>query len=285
VDGTEILLLNKEGKADDVLGEICIRSPYIALGYLNKSDLSQAVFLPDPEGEKRKIYRTGDLGRRLPDGSIEFLGRKDFQVKIRGYRIEVGEIESSLTCHPEIKKAAVIAKVINGDKRLVAFIETRSGQDVGGSELRRFLQPRLPEYMIPVSFTVLEALPLTPTRKLDRKALERHELNLPASTFDHYVAPRTEVERKIAEIWQEVLKLEKVGSHDDFFELGGHSLLATQVLSRLNQSLNIKLPLRKLFEARTVEAMAQLIGTSFWSTGVRQAVMENRQDEREIVEI
>jgi amino acid adenylation domain-containing protein len=285
VEDTEILLLNKEGNNDDVLGEISIRSPYISLGYLNKSDLTQAVFVPDPEGKERKIYRTGDLGRRLPDGSIEFLGRKDFQVKIRGYRIEIGEIENSLICHPEIKNAAVIAKAINGDKRLIAFIETLSGQALEGYELRHFLQPRLPEYMIPVSFVTLEALPLTPTRKVDRKAIEKLELNLPASIFDHYVAPRTEVERKIAEIWQEVLKLERVGIHSDFFELGGHSLLATQVLSRLNQALNIKLPLRKLFEARTVELMAELIETSFWSTGVRQSGIENKKDEREIVEL
>ena len=212
------------------------------------------------------------------------MGATDGQVSIRGFRVELGEIEANIKEMNAVSNCVVILREDGqGDQRLVAYYVLKPGHDGSISDWRNYLRSKLPEYMVPQHFVELESIPLTPNGKVDRKALPKPEAD--GALEQGYVAPRTETEQKIAGVWQEVLKLERVGVQDDFFELGGHSLLATQVLSRLNQLLNIKLPLRKLFEARTVEAMAQLIETSFWSTGVRQPGRENRQDEREIVEL
>jgi amino acid adenylation domain-containing protein len=288
IEGAQLLVLNIAGRLAGVgeLGEIHVRTPYLSKGYLNDSDLTDARYIQNPyiSAADDKLYRTGDLGRYMPDGAVMFYGRKDGQVSVRGFRVEFGEIEANIKEMNAVSNCVAILREDGpGDQRLVAYYVLKPGHDASISDWRNYLRSKLPEYMVPQHFVELESIPLTPNGKVDRKALPKPEAD--GALEQGYVAPRTETEQKIAGVWQEVLNREKVGVHDDFFDLGGHSLLATQVLTRLNQSLNIKLPLRKLFEARTVESMARLIETSFWSTGVRQPGRENRQDEREIVEL
>ena len=252
VEGTEVCLLDEAGEPTEITGEIAFRSPHLALGYWQKPELTQTVFLPDPEGGNRWMYRTGDLGRVLPDGGIEFLGRKDFQVKIRGYRIEVSEIETRLLEHGAIQEAVVLAQEDgSGDKRLVAYIVPKPEHAPTMHDLREFLRRKLPDYMVPSAFVQLDALPQTPTGKIDRSAFPAPESFRPELEAA-YLAPRTEVERIIATVWQEVLRLDRVGLYDNFFDLGGHSLMAFQVLSRLRRAFQVELSLRVLFEAPTV---------------------------------
>ncbi|QLE40077.1 amino acid adenylation domain-containing protein [Nostoc sp. C052] len=256
IEETEILLLNEAGDKTDIYGEIAIRSPYVALGYWHQPDLTQVSFLPDPEFSSRRIYRTGDLGRLRRDGSIEFLGRKDFQVKIRGFRIELGEIEAAIAQHPSVRETVVIAIAdIPGEKYLVAYVVAT--EIVTSDELRHILKQKLPDYMVPTSFVFLDSLPLTPNRKIDRRALPKSELH--QQILDKYVAPRTPVEEMLAQIWAQVLKVEQVGIHNNFFELGGHSLLATQLVSRIRNIFRVELPLRSLFAAATVAELGHLI--------------------------
>ncbi|MGZ4113274.1 MAG: amino acid adenylation domain-containing protein, partial [Tumebacillaceae bacterium] len=241
-----------------VPGEMYIGGPVLARGYLNRPDLTNERFLHDPfvGTFDAKMYKTGDMARYLPDGTIEFLGRADHQVKIRGYRVELGEIETVLTQHSVVREAAVIAREdVPGDKRLVAYLVVDKQTMPESSQLRKFLLAHLPEYMVPSAFMYLDALPLTPSGKLDRRALpepERDREELKRT----YVAPRTPVEETLALIWADILRLEQVGIMDNFFELGGHSLLATQVVSRIKGAFDVELPLRKLFEAPTVSDLA-----------------------------
>ncbi|MBW4630463.1 MAG: amino acid adenylation domain-containing protein [Iphinoe sp. HA4291-MV1] len=258
VEETEIFLLNEAGEKTDIYGEIAIRSPYIALGYWQKPNLTQAVFLSDPECNYLRIYRTGDLGRLRPDGSIEFLGRIDNQVKIRGFRIELGEIEAVLSQHSQVHSVVVTARVDTpGAQRLVAYIVPQQNTAPTISELRQFLKTKLPEYMVPSAIVMLESLPLTPNGKIDRKALPAPELD--RELLDKYIAPRTPIEEMLAAIWAGVLKVEQVGIHDNFFELGGHSLLATQLISRIRSTFKVELPLQSVFAAATVAQLAQQI--------------------------
>ncbi|MGZ4134792.1 MAG: non-ribosomal peptide synthetase, partial [Tumebacillaceae bacterium] len=241
-----------------VPGEMYIGGPVLARGYLNRPDLTSERFLHDPFAGTfdAKMYKTGDMARYLPDGTIEFLGRADHQVKIRGYRVELGEIETVLTQHSVVREAAVIAREdVPGDKRLVAYLVVDKQTMPESSQLRKYLLAHLPEYMVPSAFMYLDALPLTPSGKLDRRALpepERDREELKRT----YVAPRTPVEETLALIWADILRLEQVGIMDNFFELGGHSLLATQVVSRIKGAFDVELPLRKLFEAPTVSDLA-----------------------------
>jgi acyl carrier protein len=203
------------------------------------------------------MYRTGDLGRWLPDGTIEFLGRNDHQVKVRGFRIELGEIEARLLEHPEVREAVVLAREdAPGDKRLVAYYVGAEGAEA--EALHAHLSKRLPEYMVPAAYVRLEALPLTPNGKVDRRALPAPEL---ASAEERYVAPRTPVEEVLAGIWAEVLRLERVGVEESFFELGGHSLLATRAVSRVREAFGVELPLRAIFESPTVAGLAPQVET------------------------
>ncbi|HEU4881353.1 MAG TPA: amino acid adenylation domain-containing protein, partial [Longimicrobium sp.] len=232
-------------------GELYIGGVQVARGYLDRPGLTAERFVPDPfsaEGGAR-LYRTGDRARWRVDGAIEYLGRLDFQVKIRGFRIELGEIEAALRQHEGVADCVVVAREDAGEQRLVAYI-------VGEAEteaLRAHVRRSLPEYMVPSAFVSLDALPLTANGKLDRKALPAPEL---ASAGERYVAPRTPAEEVLAEIWAEVLRLERVGVEESFFELGGHSLLATRVVSRVRDVFAIELPLRALFEGPTVAALA-----------------------------
>lgn len=261
VEDNEVLLLDEAGQ--DVgfnrVGEIAVRRRYIAPGYWRRPDLTATTFLPDRAGGDARIYRTGDLGLMLPDGCLLHLGRKDFQVKIRGHRVEVVEVETALLDRGDIKEAVVVAREDRpGDQRLVAYqvLASHPGPTVG--ELRGFLRAKVPDYMIPTAFVMLDALPMTLTGKVDRRALPapgRARLGL-ASPF---AAPYTPTERRLARIWAEVLSLEQVGIHDDFLELGGHSLLAMQVASRVHDAFHVEVPLKSLFESSTVADMAVVI--------------------------
>jgi amino acid adenylation domain-containing protein len=231
----------------------------LARGYLNRPELNAERFLADPFDADGRLYRTGDRVRYRADGSLEFLGRFDHQVKLRGYRIELGEIEAVLATHPGVKQAAVMVREdAPGDQRLVAYLVADPAPDAG--ELRRLARSRLPEYMVPTAWVAVDAFPLTPNRKVDRKALPAPE-GLGVGSEAEYVAPSTPDEEVLAGIWAEVLGLERVGTEDDFFELGGHSLLATQVVARVRDGLGVELPLRALFEGPTVAELAQRVAT------------------------
>ena len=259
VEDTDIILLTHDGKPAALYGEIGIRSSYVALGYWRLPELSKAVFLIDPIDKDKRIYRTGDLGRLLPDGSIEFLGRKDYQVKIRGYRVEVSEVESRLMEHSALKDAVVLAVTDAGEeKHLVAYFVRKLPSFVSTIELRNFLESRLPDYMIPSIFVELDVVPLTPNGKVDLRSLPQP--NLVDFDFERkYITPKGQIEEILIEIWRIVLKLDRVGIQDNFFELGGHSLLATQIVSRLRDYLQIELPLRVIFKSPTVYGIARHI--------------------------
>jgi acyl carrier protein len=219
------------------------------------------------------------MGRLLPDGSILFLGRKDSQVKIRGFRIELGEIETALARHPAVREAAVIQREDQiGDKELVAYIVPNRKQPSTPIELRVSLKARLPDYMIPSAFISLDSLPLTPNGKLDRAVLPAPGQTRP-ELKETYLAPRTPVEGKLAAIWREILKLERIGIHDDFFALGGHSLMATQVISRIHDAFRVELPLRSLFETPTVAGLAAQVAPAPEQTANVLAELELLSDE------
>jgi amino acid adenylation domain-containing protein len=241
-----------------VHGELYIGGAGLARGYLNCPELTAEKFIPNPFSDQpgAGLYKTGDMARYLPDGNIEFLGRIDHQVKIRGFRIELGEIEAVLARHAAVRETVVVAREdVPGDRRLVAYVVASQESAPTMSELRGFLQKKLPDYMVPSAFVVLDSLPLTPNGKIDRNALPARDQVSPELDGE-FVAPRTPVEEVLAGIWAEVLKLERVGINDNFFELGGHSLLATQALSRVNDAFETDLPLRSFFESPTVAALA-----------------------------
>ncbi|MFW6357634.1 MAG: amino acid adenylation domain-containing protein [Chroococcales cyanobacterium] len=246
-----------------VIGELYIGGVGLSQGYLNRPELTAEKFIPNPfftpnsQGQFSKLYRTGDLARYLEDGNIECLGRVDSQVKIRGFRIELGEIETLLNQHPEIQQSVVIAHTDSlGDKRLFAYIIPVS--DISNQELQTYLSEQLPGYMIPSAFVRLEFLPLTPNGKVDRKALPIPDATQLASESS-FIAPQTEVEQVLAEIWSEVLGIAQISIDDNFFALGGHSLRAMQLVSRLRQMFEIELPLPTLFENPTIAQLAQVI--------------------------
>jgi len=206
-----------------------------------------------------RLYRTGDLARWRADGQVEFLGRADGQVKVRGYRIELGEIEARLLEHGGVRGAAVVAREeAGGEVRLVAYVVPAAGERPGVAALREHLRRVLPEYMVPAAWVWLEALPLTPSGKVDRRALPAPEGVRPELGRE-YVAPRTETEATLAGICAELLRVERVGVHDSFFELGGHSLLATQFISRVRDAFQVELPLRTLFESPSVAGLSRAI--------------------------
>nr|QEO73764.1 AMP-dependent synthetase and ligase [uncultured bacterium] len=243
-----------------VVGELHLGGEGLARGYLRRPGLTSEKFIPDPFGTRpgARLYRTGDLARYLPSGELEYLGRVDNQVKIRGFRIEIGEIESVLSRHEGVREAVVVAREDGpGDKRLVAYLTAANGTTPAVGELRRHILQSLPEYMIPSVFVPLAEMPLTANGKVNRRALPA-----PASTRADgavaRVAPRTHVEKGLADIWSQLLGLDAVGIHDNFFELGGHSLLATQLVSQVRETFQVELPLRSIFERPTVAELAAL---------------------------
>jgi len=243
-----------------VAGEILVGGHGLARGYLNQAGLTAERFIPNPFSVEpgARLYKSGDLGRRLANGDTEYLGRIDHQVKVRGYRIEPGEIEAALIQHAAVRETAVVAKTDGaGDKRLVAYLAMEEVETTN-AELRSFLAERLPEYMTPSAFVKLDALPLTPSGKVDRRALSEREL-APAQRENNYVAPRTMLELKLTYIWDELLDVRPIGVKEDFFALGGHSLLAVRLIARVQQELGVDLPLTALFQASTIERLASLL--------------------------
>ncbi|WP_414754485.1 amino acid adenylation domain-containing protein [Anabaena sp. CCY 9910] len=241
-----------------VPGELYIGGISLARGYLNRPELTQEKFIPNPfeQGQGSRLYKTGDLARYLADSNIEYLGRIDNQVKIRGFRIELGEIEAALSQYSDVQAACIIPREDTpGDKRLVAYVVAHQDSTITISELRQFLKAKLPDYMVPSAFVMLDALPLTPSGKVDRRALPAPDLD--NEITDKYVAPRNPTEELLAQIWAQVLKIEKVGIHDNFFDLGGHSLLATQLISRIRNVFRVELPLRELFASATISELAR----------------------------
>jgi amino acid adenylation domain-containing protein len=261
MEGTKAMLVNSKGRpsAQGMIGEIYIRTPYRSLGYYKQPELTEEAFITDPfSGNPEDIvYKTGDLARMLEDGNYEFLGRKDQQVKIRGIRVELGEVESLLRAHASIKDVAVIDRQDgSGFNYLCAYVVLEEGMDI--LELREHLSKYLPEYMLPSAFVPMKELARTISGKVDRRALPAPGQSRDGLT-EEYVAPRTPVEEALAEIWAQLLQIDRVGIHDNFFGLGGHSLLATQLLSRVRESLHVDVALRVLFEAPTISELALVI--------------------------
>jgi acyl carrier protein len=240
-------------------GEIYVGGPAVARGYLRRPELTAERFVPDPFSKESgaRLYRTGDLARYLADGNLEFLGRVDQQVKVRGFRIELDEIREMLNRHPGVSKSAVIAREDEpGDKRLVGYVVAASGIELRPNDLRDYLRGELPEYMVPAAIVMLLDLPLNEHGKLDYQALPSPE-EMPRSFEETYVAPRTEVEQKIAALWQQLLQVEKVGINDSFFDLGGHSLLLANMFRELRQMFKTDLSIVDLFRYPTVSLLAE----------------------------
>lgn len=239
-----------------VIGEIVIGGDGLARGYFKRDDLTAEKFVTDPFDANKRIYKTGDLGRWLSDGTIEYLGRKDNQVKIRGHRIELGEIENTiLQFSPILKQVVAEVRTNKGEKVLVAYLVAEA--EVDKSALRAFLLDKLPDFMIPGFYRILDVLPLTPNGKVNRKALP--EISEEDIVKKEYIAPRNETEEKLVAIWQEVLGIDTIGMADDFFELGGHSLNATKLISIIHRQFDIKLSIVDLFDYTTLENLALLL--------------------------
>jgi acyl-coenzyme A synthetase/AMP-(fatty) acid ligase/acyl carrier protein len=259
VANTQVYILDEQRQPVPVgtIGELYIAGAGVAEGYWQQPELTAERFLADPFRGEGRMYRTGDRARWMPSGVVEFLGRADDQVKIRGFRIELGEIETVLAEHAGVRQAVVLAsEAENGEKRLVGYIVPKTHPAPSSEQLQQHLAQKLPDYMVPGLFVTLDKLPLTANGKLDRKALLEMEAQGPER---EYVAPRTPVEEVLAGMWQELLKLERVGIHDDLFKLGAHSLLATQLISRVRRTFQVEVPLRAMFEAPTVAGLAQRI--------------------------
>jgi acyl-coenzyme A synthetase/AMP-(fatty) acid ligase/acyl carrier protein len=239
-----------------MVGELYHGGPGVGRGYLNRPELTAERYIPHPFSHEpgARLYRTGDLVKYQPDGNLVFLGRCDQQVKLRGHRLELGEIQSVLMTHPAVKDAAVLLHEAT-EKLLVAYVVVEESP-TDSKELRQYLRDRVPDYMVPAAIMELDQLPLTRNGKLDRSRLPAPAFGPQQETF---VAPRTPAEESLAQIWSEVLNVERVGVNDNFFDLGGHSLLATQVFSRMQDVFGVELPLRALFEAPTVAELAERI--------------------------
>jgi amino acid adenylation domain-containing protein len=326
VADTELLLLNEAGQPSEIFGEIAIKSAHVAVGYWRNTEATAAAFSTSSTAATRgtgvppvnhaqdarataghrgssptadrgssptvregvtRIYKTGDMGRRLPDGSIKFEGRKDFQIKIRGFRVELGEIESALAQHAHVRESVVVAKENGtGDKTLIAYVVPREQASING-ELREFLKQKLPEYMVPSSFVVLDSLPLTASGKLNRRALPAPaDLNSrQAGHRSASSAPQTQVEKLLANIWAALLDVSEIGINDNFFELGGHSLLAVRFFAQVEKRFGKCLPLATLFQAPTIAQLAAILEeglqkdlTAEWSSLVAINPVEAARD-------
>jgi thioesterase domain-containing protein len=264
VANTEVYVLSNDMQLVPVgvAGELYIGGDGLARGYLDAADATAEKFVPNPFAHKpgERIYRTGDQVRYRSDGSIEFLGRLDQQVKIRGYRIELGEIELALSQYAEVKDCVVTIQTSKlGEKRLAAFVVPVAGQTARVEDLKKFLNEKLPEYMVPSFIGIVEQLPLTENGKIDRDALPN--IDELTSKDNVFVAPQTEVERKLAAAWMKVLGLDQVGTHDNFFDLGGYSLLAVKLVNEIERELGQKRPVMTLFETATIAGLAGVLSS------------------------
>ncbi|WP_281925879.1 phosphopantetheine-binding protein, partial [Flavobacterium collinsii] len=256
-----------------VVGELCVGGSGVGRGYLNQEELTREKFIENPLKEGDIIYKTGDLARWLADGTVEFIGRKDDQVKIRGYRIELGEIEKALSSVSGIIHCCVLAKedTVNS-KRLIGYVVVEGKLD--RVALQEQLKLSLPEYMVPMIWVELAELPLTSNGKLDKKALPDPDSS-DLSTKE-YVAPVTDTEHQLVQIWENLLGIEKVGVHDNFFELGGHSLLATRLVSMIRKGLSIEISIREVFEYNTISALATHVSVQSERVLLPAVVIEDR---------
>ncbi|MBX9258974.1 non-ribosomal peptide synthetase, partial [Desmonostoc muscorum CCALA 125] len=255
-----------------VVGELHIGGMGLARGYLNQPELTALKFIPNPfsKQEGDRLYKTGDLVRFLPSGDIEYIGRIDNQIKIRGFRVELGEIEAVINQHPSVSASvAIVQEDKPGNQNLIAYITLHPNKTLTISELRRFLQNKLLDHMIPTAFMILEAFPLTSNGKVDRRALPMPDALRPELEVA-YVVPQTEVEKTIASVWQKALNLEKIGIHDNFFEIGGHSLLLVKVHSQLQEILNAELSTLDLFKYPTINSLAEYLSSSANQTAFLQ---------------
>ncbi|MDJ0674319.1 MAG: amino acid adenylation domain-containing protein [Calothrix sp. MO_167.B42] len=263
IANTSVYILDNAGNLvpPGVIGKVFIAGAGLARGYFGQPQLTSLKFIPHPFGNNpgERLYDTGDLGRLLPNGEIEFLGRGDFQVKIRGFRIELGDIETVLANHPAIAQAVVqTAGETPSDKKLVAYVVIQPNTEKPDLEaLRLYILEKLPDYMVPTAWVFLDAMPLTPNNKIDRRALKLPD-QMSAAT-GNYIAPRNVIESALAEIWQELIQVEKAGVQDNFFELGGHSLIAAQIHARMKKIFAIDFSLRELFDFPTIEKTAQML--------------------------
>ncbi len=274
-EDAEILVLDEERNelGPGQVGEIAFRSRYLSPGYWRKPELTAERFLPDPDGGDARTYLTGDLGYRTPEGCFYHVGRKDFQVKIRGYRIETASVEKAVLQHPHVRDAAVVAHDDGrGGRELVAYlVPSDPAHTPAVGEMRRFLGGKLPHFMVPTLFVSLESLPKTPTGKLDRNALPAPDRRPPA-TEAASVEPRDMMERQLAQIWQKVLDVPRLGVKDDFFDLGGHSLLAARLVADIATAFGKALPPATLFESPTVEELARVLEGEGWATSLSPIV-------------
>ena len=284
LSNTEIYLLDEHGQPvpTGVTGDIHIGGHGLSRGYLNRPELTAERFVRNPfsSDDSARLYRTGDLARWLPDGNLELVGRADHQIKLRGFRIELGEVEHVLSRVASVKECAVVARMRdNGDQQLVGFVVFRPGRSATVSELREELRDKLPEFMVPSGFAVLDELPLTPNKKVDRKALSRSDQDVAIGT-EAFVAPRTEMEKVLAGVWQRVLGVDKVGIHDNFFDLGGHSLLAMKVVYEVEKEIDLEvMPMDLLLEtleqlAKTCEKRAGIASTDPEAVAAPQAAID-----------
>ncbi len=254
-----------------VPGELYLAGAGLARGYLGRPELTADRFLPDPFSAEpgSRMYRTGDLVKLGPDGQLDYLGRLDHQVKVRGFRIELGEVEAALVRQPGVESAVVLVREdAPGDKRLVAYLVAPGGEQ-SAAALRHALQQDLPEPMIPSAFVFVEAFPLTPHGKVDRRSLPSPEISR-SETVPDFVPPRTPLEEEVARVWKEVLGVERISVNDSFWDLGGHSLLATRVLSRIEASFEVDLPLQVLFASPTLSAFAAAVGEGALATELEE---------------
>ncbi|WP_226669331.1 phosphopantetheine-binding protein, partial [Microbulbifer aggregans] len=242
------------------VGELYIGGAGLARGYLNRPELTAERFIDNPFASEpdlakgyNRLYKTGDLVRWLPDGNLEYLGRNDSQVKVRGYRIELGEIETALSKLPEIKQAVVIDRERAGDILLAAYLVLQDDAELVPGALAQALSERLPDYMVPASYTEIAQIPLTINGKLDRRALPEPSFN----TAQSYVAPRTDLEASLCQLWQQVLGVERVGIYDNFFHLGGNSISAVRLSAAARQQLQLDISLVQLFEQKTIAALVK----------------------------
>ncbi|MFP2932906.1 non-ribosomal peptide synthetase, partial [Pyxidicoccus sp. 3LG] len=280
IANTRLYVLDARGQptVPGAPGELCIAGDGVVRGYLGRPELTAERFVPDPYSgvPGGRMYRTGDLARWRNDGTVDFLGRTDFQVKLRGFRIELGEIEAALLAFAGVREAAALVRQDPaGDARLLGYVAADAGLELDMGALRSHLQQRLPDYMVPSALVRVESLPLTANGKLDRRALATLDAPVVQRT---YVAPRDDLEQQVADLWAEVLRVERVGIHDSFFELGGHSLLATELLMRVRSTFQVKLPVRGLFEQPTVEGMTLLLLEAL-SEGMDGAELEQLVDD------
>ncbi|WP_343745933.1 non-ribosomal peptide synthase/polyketide synthase [Chitinophaga sp.] len=271
VSNTRVYILNRREKLcpAGIAGEICLAGDSLALGYLGRPDLTQEKFVPDPFHAGSRMYKTGDLGRWLPDGTIEYLGRLDEQVKVRGYRIELGEIESALAASGQVQQAVVAArKDHEGNRQLVAYVVP--AVDYRKADTVAFLKKRLPDYMVPALWVTLEKLPLTANGKIDKNALPAPDMN--SIVANEYVAPRNATEEILTGIWQEVLGRQQVGIHDNFFEYGGNSLQVVRLIALVRSRLQVEVPIRTVFAHPTVAGLANWLATATGIQPVTQAL-------------